>query len=153
MGRPILLTPELHEEIIDNLRAGAYVETAAAAAGVNKTTFYEWLKRGARAKREDKWPKADQKFVDFSNAVKRAQADSEMRDLGLIGLAAATNWTAAAWRLERKHPERWGRRERHDVNLTGTLGQYNLTEEEEADFKDRLGKFFSTGEPDASSDG
>ena len=33
--------------------------------------------------------------------------------VGLIGQAAQKNWTAAAWRLERKYPDKWGRTERN----------------------------------------
>ena len=42
------LTPELQERILLHLRVGAYVETAAACAGIHKDTFYEWMKKGAR---------------------------------------------------------------------------------------------------------
>ena len=32
-------------------------------------------------------------------------------------------WQAAAWYLERKHPDRWGRRERVDVNQSTEIKQ------------------------------
>ena len=103
MPRPTKLTPKLQERIAGFVRAGAYVETAAAAAGVSKVTLYAWLKRGAA----DEGP-----FAAFAEAIEEAQALAEMRDLALIGKAAETEWTAAAWRLERKFPDRYGRRTR-----------------------------------------
>jgi len=81
---------------------GAYIETAAAYAGINKSTLYDWMKRGARAK--------SGKYKEFSNAIEKALAESEMRDLAVIAKASQENWQAAAWRLERKFPDRWGRR-------------------------------------------
>lgn len=101
-GRPEKLTPELQQKIVDAIRMGAYIETAAAYAGINKSTLYDWMKRGARAK--------SGKYKEFSNAIEKALAESEMRDLAVIAKASQENWQAAAWRLERKFPDRWGRR-------------------------------------------
>jgi hypothetical protein len=48
-------------------------------------------------------------------------AEAEMRDVALIAQAAKENWQAAAWRLERKYPARWGRKTQHEV--TGKDGK------------------------------
>jgi len=45
MARPTKLNFNTHNKIITAIRAGNYIETAAAYAGVNKSTLYEWLKR------------------------------------------------------------------------------------------------------------
>ncbi|SIS88550.1 hypothetical protein [Alicyclobacillus vulcanalis] len=111
-GRPTKLTPELQKKICDAIRAGAYIETAAAYAGVNKTTLYDWLRRGARSKSGI--------YREFSDAIEKALAEAEMRDLLIIGKAAEENWQAAAWRLERKFPERWGRKDRMTVDAHHT---------------------------------
>jgi transposase len=101
-GRPTKLTPDLQRQVCDALRRGAYVETAAAMAGVSKVTLYGWLKLGAR---EEEGP-----HVEFLNAVEKAQAEAEMRDLDRVDAAAeGGTWQAAAWRLERRSAERWGR--------------------------------------------
>lgn len=101
-GRPTKLTPELQASVVEAIRAGNYVETAAAFAGIDKTTLYDWLRQGATA--------GSGPYHEFSHAVKAAQAAAEVRDVMLIGKAAATQWQAAAWRLERKFPDRWGRK-------------------------------------------
>jgi transposase len=116
LGRPAKLTPELQNKICDAIRAGNYLETAAAFAGIGKSTFYDWLRRGQRVSKGI--------YHDFSEAVEKALADSEARDVALIAKAAADGqWQAAAWRLERKFPDRWGRRDRHQVeaNIQGTV--------------------------------
>ena len=118
-GRPTKLTSELTEEIAQYLRAGNYIETTAALVGINRDSIYEWLKRGAKEQeRLSKNPRARLRkreaiFVEFSDTVKKAQAQSEAMLVGLIGKAAQKNWTAAAWRLERKYPDKWGRTERN----------------------------------------
>lgn len=115
IGRPTKLTPELQAEMVNIIRVGNYVETACAYVGLNKSTFYDWLKRGARElDRIKQNPKArirkeEEIFVEFSNAIKKAEAEAEARDVLIIGKAAETQWQAAAWRLERRLPKKWGR--------------------------------------------
>jgi transposase len=101
------LTPELQEKILLHLRVGAYVETAAACVGIHKDTFYEWMKKGARGIAP---------YAAFAAAVNKAVAESESRDLATILKASTQNWTAAAWRLERRFPEKYGRNDRIKVD-------------------------------------
>ena len=118
-GRPTKLTTELMNEIAQYLRAGNYIETTAALVGIHRDSVYEWLKRGnAEIERVSKSNRANIRkreaiFVEFTDTVKKAQAQSEAMLVGLIGQAAQKNWTAAAWRLERKFPDKWGRTERN----------------------------------------
>jgi len=118
-GRPTKLTKELIEEIAQYLRAGNYIETTAALVGIHRDSIYEWLKRGnAEIERVSKSNRArirkkEEIFVEFTDTVKKAQAQAEAMLVGLIGQAAQKNWTAAAWRLERKYPDKWGRTERN----------------------------------------
>lgn len=118
-GRPTKLTKELIDEIATYLRAGNYIETTAHLVGINRDTIYEWLKRGnAEITRISKTNRArvrkkEELFVEFTDTVKKAQAQSEAMLVAQIGKASEKNWTAAAWRLERKYPDRWGRTERN----------------------------------------
>lgn len=112
-GRPEKLTPDVRAAFVSALQRGCYIETAAALAGVCKDTYYEWLKRGASPRRKkDGEPYAeDLKYVEFSDAVKKALARAEIGDLeSIMGAAKGGDWHAAAWRLERRYPHRWGRR-------------------------------------------
>lgn len=109
MGRPTKLTQEVHDKIVTAIRAGNYIETAAAYGGIAKQTLYDWLKRG-----EADPGSAYGKFLD---AVERAKADAEVRDLYLIDQAAQDgSWQAAAWKLERKFPQKWGRVNRTEIS-------------------------------------
>ncbi len=129
-GRPDLLTDEVQRTIVGALRLGHYMETAAALAGVNKDTVYGWLKRGARVRAgrvpPSKQTDFDKRAAAFSDAVSRAMAEAESILLGYIARAAAEDWRAAAWRLERRAPERWGRRV---VDVDVTTGGEPLREE------------------------
>lgn len=104
MGRPSKLTPERLKRIVDAIRAGNYVETAAEYAGIGKTTFYRWMEQGEKASRGI--------YRDFRDAVMRARAEAEARNIALIQKAAPDDWRAAAWWLERAFPDRWGSRQK-----------------------------------------
>ena len=110
------LTDELIETIAQAIRVGSYVETAVALAGVSKDSFYRWLRQ---AESDD----ANEMTVKLSDAVKKALAESEKRDLDVIDKAAQEGeWTAAAWRLERKFPNKWGRQSKVQLEHTGMDG-------------------------------
>ena len=101
MGRP-KLDPATSQRIVDLIRAGNYLEVAATAAGIHRSTLHRWLKLGR--------DQARGRFRKFLVAVEKAQAESESRDVALVAKAASTDWRAAAWRLERKTPRRYGPR-------------------------------------------
>ena len=111
-GRPTKLTSEVQEKIVQALAAGNYLETAAAYAGVHRFTLHRWLKLGANAK--------SGRHRQFCDAVQTAMAQAEIRDVAIIGQAAGKQWQAAAWRLERKFPQRWGRKTYHDIQTIPT---------------------------------
>lgn len=116
MVMPEKLTDELQEKIVLYIRTGAYIETAAKAAGISKDTFYKWLQNGRRKK--------GKKYEIFLAAIDKALAESELSDIARIGQAAKDgNWQAAAWRLERKFPQRWARTEKQKLEHSGPDGK------------------------------
>lgn len=126
-GRPTKLIPRVHEDIIKTIRAGNYLETAAAFAGINKSTLHDWLRRGEREIQRveqdgrNRVRMSEEIYVNFSNAVSEALAEAEMRDVLTIGKAASDNWQAAAWRLERKFPDKWGRKLQQQIEHSGSI--------------------------------
>lgn len=116
MGRPTKLNDDMQRKLVALIMVGNYIETAVECVGLNKTTFYEWLKRG-RAERDRveknykaKVRKSEEKYVNFTNAIEKAIAESEARDVARISQAGDVNWQALAWRLERRFPDKWGRK-------------------------------------------
>jgi hypothetical protein len=108
VGRPSKLTPERVARLVEALRDGHTRETAARLAGIAQSTFGNWL---AAAKE----PEADQEFVAFLGAIQNAESDAEDALLAVIRTAAPKQWQAAAWILERRHPDRWGRRVKAEI--------------------------------------
>jgi len=103
MSRATKLTPDVHTLVVQLLGAGNYIETAAAAAGVSSSTMRDWLRRGARARSGI--------YRELHEAVNKATAEAEAKDVIRISKAASSGeWRAAAWKLERRYPERFGQK-------------------------------------------
>jgi hypothetical protein len=102
-GRKSTLTDEITERIVSVLRSGGYAQAAAAAAGVPVRTYNHWLERGD----PEGTSKNDAPYREFREKVERAIAEGEAVTVGLISRAALKDWKAAAWLLERRHPDRW----------------------------------------------
>jgi transposase len=102
IGRPTKLTPTVQAAIAESIAAGAYPEQAARAAGIGRSTYYEWLQRGQAG---------EQPFSDFLDTLRAREAHAEVVAVTVLrDAAAAGDWRAAAHLLERRFPERWGRR-------------------------------------------
>lgn len=99
MGRPrSKMTKEQIEAILRTVRLGLHPDRAAAAHGVSSSTM-----------RNHK-----QRHPDFATAIKEAEAAAEQGYLGRILRHTEKQWTACAWILERRWPERWAKREPKD---------------------------------------
>jgi hypothetical protein len=114
MARPTKLNSTITHKIVNLVRAGNYRETAAAAAGISPKTLRNWLHRGAKA------GKANAAYAQFSADLDVAEAEAEARDNKKISDAPEKDWRAAAWRLARKNPDRWGDKQR--LEHTGADG-------------------------------
>lgn len=131
MARPTKLDDAVAGRVLQALRAGNYLDTAAAFAGVHRSTLHDWLKKG-RAEN------AREPYASFVDDVDEAMGDAEAMFVARIAKAAedARNWTAAAWWLERRFPDRWGRRDR--LEHTGAGGGPIEVQSPAAKIADRL---------------
>ena len=110
VGRPTKLTPEAQEIIIGGIAAGLTYRLSCQRAGVTPTTFYVWLEKGAAQRGGI--------YSEFADAVARAKSDSALRLVSTIMLQAPADWRAAAFILERRFPDDYGKR----TEITGKEG-------------------------------
>lgn len=131
-GRPTKLTPELADAIIESVRAGNYLETAAALHGLSYETVRAWAREGERAKGGLKHR--------FSASLKSASADAEATALKVITEAGKEHWQAMAWRLERRYPKKWALRVVHHVEdaLKGVIARLEVEFAKEPGTMDRI---------------
>ncbi len=107
MARPTKLTPERQAKLVEVIAAGNYYETACQAAGVDYSTFRNWMIRGEE--------ETHGKYREFFEALTRAEAEAEMQAVAIWHKAMPDDWRAAQMFLERRYPERWGKQSRLDV--------------------------------------
>lgn len=100
-GRPTLLTPEVQAKICNAVSAGNYYQAACAYAGISRQTFLNWMKRGKKAR--------SGQFFEFFGAVRKAQADAEVRVVTLWQQQIPNNWQAARDFLVARFRQRWGK--------------------------------------------
>jgi transposase len=97
------LTPELIEKMIPAIEIGNYIETVCQAMGIGKTTYYEWIKKGEKRKSGI--------YRDFLNAVRNAEARAEAKLIEEWREKLQVSPTNYKDFLERRYPERWGKKE------------------------------------------
>lgn len=104
MARKTKYTPETVGKLTQAIQMGATYDLACKYAGISHETFAEW--RNTKP--------------EFLEAVKEAEGRAVVGWLAKIEKAANDgNWQAAAWKLERRYPQEYGRR----VNeITGPNG-------------------------------
>lgn len=105
MARPPKYTPDVVKKLTDAIRAGSTIRLACAYAGITEQTLSRWRRSKS----------------GFSDALTRAEGDAAVKWLAIIDKAAlgdATNppdWRAAAWKLERRFPQEYGRNQVLDI--------------------------------------
>jgi hypothetical protein len=102
-GRAV--TSEQIERLLAGLRLGLTRRAAAGAAGFSKTTLYRMLEQNTDG--------------TLGTEIEKAEADAEATYSALVAKAAGDpkNWTAAAWWLERRRPDDFGKRDRVEVTF------------------------------------
>jgi hypothetical protein len=108
------LTRAVISDINAELEQGATFHGAAAAAGVPRRTFFDWLARG----RNGSGSALERKLAEVVElAFDRVDGEGAKR------LWLDDDWRAVAWFLERRSPDRWGPPERR-VQHGGAIGLY-----------------------------
>jgi hypothetical protein len=97
--RPRSLREMLQGRIVALVRGGTYPDVAAAAVGVPRDTFRQWVRRGTL--------KPQSREGRFVHALAEAQALIETVLVRRVVAEAQTNGRMALEYLERRYPERW----------------------------------------------
>lgn len=83
------------DRIIAAVRAGNYLETAAALAGVRTSTIRDWLYNGnatlralANGTPAHELPRHQLRYAEFADAITRAEAEAEAEDVARLQVLA-----------------------------------------------------------------
>ena len=108
IGRPrTVMTDEAKEAIVRTVALGIWPERAAQMHGVNASTMRNERRR----------------CPAFATALKEADAKAEASVHAKILRHMDSQWTAAAWMLERRWPQRWRKRDETTIKTGMTARQ------------------------------
>lgn len=105
------LTPELQEKFCDAIENGDSILGACGYVGIDESTYYKWMKKAEEAKGRTK-------FVKFKECVDKAKAKALHNFEQVITRASTEHWQAAAWMLERRHPNMYGKKDKIEADVT-----------------------------------
>jgi transposase len=108
-GRKTLLTSEMIELAAGYIKEGCTDRAAQDLIGISHETWYNWLQKAEE--------RPGTIYGEFSDAIKKARAILQQDCVKIIKTAAKNEWQAAAWMLERRYPEDFGKRDRVDMNM------------------------------------
>ena len=107
------LTPETTKTICDKIQQGITAKEASITSGITEQTFYNWIQKGKEAK--------SGKYFEFFESIKKAEAELKASYEKIVKDAGEKTWTAAAWYLERKYPDEYGKKADYKLEHTGKL--------------------------------
>lgn len=123
MPRQYHYNEQFLERLVFALSQGSSRKHAALYAGINHTTLATWMRLELQG---------DTKYYGLNDAVEIAESQALMSDLQAINSAKLYDWRAAAWKLERSHPDDYGKRSttHHTGTIHHTVDYARLSDEE-----------------------
>ena len=128
---PRKLTRVVCDKICEGVLKGNYITTVCKSVGIHPQTYYSWKKKGEQGL---------EPYKEFYERVTECEAQAEMDILNVIYTNAIDqgNWLSSAWILERKYPNRFGKREQmalatdnnFELKISSAKSPYELGEEE-----------------------
>jgi len=118
-GRKSKLTKTLINNATSLVKKGYYNKTVCDFLKIDERSWYLWYNKGQELSEldEDELQDLTEHELNqllFFQSLKSAHAEAEMVAVDKIQKASMKTWQAAAWYLERKYRERWGRVNKDD---------------------------------------
>lgn len=114
------LLPKVVKKLLKAIESGNYVSVSCAYAGICEATYYNWIERAEREierynnelefNSSAKIKPTEKKYVEFLESVEQAQVVAEVDAVASIRESFKDDWRAGMAYLERRYPERWGRK-------------------------------------------
>lgn len=101
---------------------GNYAVTACDLLGITYQSYWEWLKQAEEDQLAGMTVESSI-YLRLAYALKTAEAKAEAELVNVVRNSAVQdkNWLAGMTFLERRHPDRWGRRDRTEHAILGDI--------------------------------
>lgn len=100
--------PKVADKMIELLERGIPPGTVCRSAGIGYETFKRWLVIGSEG--------LNPLYTEFFQRVAKAESQAEINLIDKMEAHHEKEWKSIAWTLERRWPENWARRDRHEVS-------------------------------------
>jgi hypothetical protein len=111
MSRAAIPIEPYIEKLVQAVMIGASYELAAKFAGISYKTFERWRQQAEHAR-------AGTPLATLRDRLREAEGLAAIGWLAKIEKAASEgDWRAAAFKLERRYPDDWGRKDRLDLRM------------------------------------
>ena len=116
---PRKLNQGMIEALSEYIRKGNYACVACALCDIQESTYYNWLEQAGK----DSQKGLESIYTTLMESIKRAEADAEALMVKTARDAAVEKKDGylAITVNERRHPERWGRKDRTRVDFSGKV--------------------------------
>ena len=105
---------KLVQAILNSIKIGTPKRYAAMASGLSEAQFYVWV----------------EKYPEFAEAVKSAEAEAVQMHVARVTKAAEKQWQASAWMLERRFRDDFALRQEITGKDGEPIGLGNVTKED-----------------------
>lgn len=134
-GRVPFRLADAGHRIIEAVKLGATYRLASQYAGIQIGTLYRWIDKAEKiltrleSEEDPIIEESEIIYVDFLLRLQQAEGKAVVGWLAAIESAAVDQgkWQAAAWLLERRHPQEYGKRtevHQHHTKSTATLDEW-----------------------------
>ena len=106
MGRQTLLNEDIISKVGEYKASGMSNTGVSDFLGISSRAYYNWINKGEADEENGEYTI----YVQFIHTLKKAnETFKQSRLQNIVKAADSDNWQAAAWILERKFPEEFGR--------------------------------------------
>jgi hypothetical protein len=135
-GRPPVFTRTVTGIMVEHIRRGAVVQTAAEAAGISQATFHEWMARGER----DEEP-----FAEFATAVRQARAQARVALEQWVWEHHPLSWLLFGPGRDRRGEPGWGKPAKPQVDATVEERVADAEDDEDSEWVEALAQAVREG--------
>lgn len=113
--KPRKLNNGMITALSEAIAKGNYAVTACQLCGIPESTLYNWLSQAQK----DTELGVESPYTCLMESLKKAEAQAEAELVRVVRETATKKkeWLPAITFLERRHPDRWGRRDKTTVDI------------------------------------
>lgn len=117
-GRAPKLSPLIASSLCGFVEQGVPFKDCAILCGIGERTLHQWRAKGQA---DIEAGKPTTRYAQFKQRLDVSESTCVQRSCLVVMASAKEDWRAAAWLLERRRPEQFGRNDRFNVGVQAAV--------------------------------